>query len=200
MPAAQAGLQRASQERRAMTATVWDEEFFRRRESDAEDDQPAPAVAAVTPKHATIAELLLARADDANTALLFEDQSWSWRELVAEAAIRSALLQELRPPDRPWHVGVLLENTPEYIFLIAGAALCGATVVGINPTRRGAELASDIRGTDCAVIVTDAVYGHLLDEAEDHRKFFSLKIGSTDYADRLIRHRDAVPAATAEGL
>jgi fatty-acyl-CoA synthase len=58
---------------------------------------------------------------------------------------------------------VLLENTPEYVFLIAGAALCGATVVGINPTRRGAELAADIRGTDCAVIVTDHAYGDLLD-------------------------------------
>ena len=58
---------------------------------------------------------------------------------------------------------MLLENTPEYIFLIAGAALCGPTVVGINPTRRGAELAADIRGTDCAMIVTDGAYGGLLD-------------------------------------
>ena len=164
--------------------------------------EPAPAPAAVprVPEHATIAELLLARADDDNTALLFEDQRWSWRELVAEAAVRSALLQELRPLDRPWHVGVLLENTPEYIFLIAGAALCGATVVGINPTRPGTELASDIRGTDCAFIATDAAYGHLLDGVEDHRKAFILNIGSTDYADRLARHRGAVPEATAEGL
>ncbi|HEY3907814.1 MAG TPA: AMP-binding protein [Streptosporangiaceae bacterium] len=183
-----------------MTATIWDEEFFRRRATGEAGDQPVTVAAAVTPKYATIAELLLARADDGNTALLFEDQRWSWRELVAEAAIRSALLQELRPPDRPWNVGVLLENTPEYIFLIAGAALCGATVVGINPTRRGAELASDIRGTDCAFIVTDDAYGHLLAGVEDHRTSFSLKIGSTDYADRLLRHGDAVPEATAEGL
>ena len=44
----------------------------------------------------------------------------------------------------PFHVGVLLENVPEYLFLLGGAALAGATVVGINPTRRGAELARDI--------------------------------------------------------
>lgn len=168
-----------------MTATVWDEEFFRRRATGETGDQPgepapAPAALPVVPKHATIAELLLARADDDNTALLFEDQRWSWRQLVQEAATRSALLQELRPPDRPWHLGVLLENTPEYIFLIAGAALCGATVVGINPTRRGAELASDIRGTDCAFIATDSAYSHLLDDAEDHRKFFTLDIEGTD--------------------
>ena len=188
-----------------MTATIWDEEFFRRRATGEPGDrpvEPAPAPAAVpkVPEHATIAELLLARADDDNTALLFEDQRWSWRELVAEAATRSALLQELRPLDRPWHLGVLLENTPEYIFLIAGAALCGATVVGLNPTRPGTELATDIRGTDCAFIATDAVYGHLLDGAADHRKAFILNIGSTDYADRLARHRGAVPEATAAGL
>jgi fatty-acyl-CoA synthase len=188
-----------------MTATIWDEEFFRRRATGETGDQPAeptpaPATAPTAPKHATIAELLLARADDDNTALLFEDQCWSWRELVAEAAARSALLQELRPPDRPWHLGVLAENTPEYIFLIAGAALCGATVVGLNPTRPGAELARDIRGTDCAFIATDAVYSHLLDGAVDHRTAFLLNMGSTDYADRLARHRGAVPEATAEGL
>ena len=127
-----------------MSAAIWDQEFFRRRAAGEPDaaQPPGGAVATpVVPAYATIAELLLARADDDNTALLFENQRWSWRELVQEAATRSAILRQLRPRDRPWHVGVLLENTPEYIFLIAGAALCGATVVGINPTRRGAELA-----------------------------------------------------------
>ena len=52
--------------------------------------------------------------------------------------------QDLRQ-DGPFHIGVLLENTSEYLFLLAGAALVGAVIVGINPTRRGAELATDIR-------------------------------------------------------
>jgi fatty-acyl-CoA synthase len=99
-----------------MSATVWDQEFFRRRaagEQAAGGPEPAAATP-LAPGHATIAGLLLARADDDNTALLFEDQRWSWRELVQEAATRSALMQQLRPHDRPWHIGVLLENTPEY--------------------------------------------------------------------------------------
>jgi fatty-acyl-CoA synthase len=153
----------------------------------------------VTPEHATIAGLLLARADDDNTALLFEDQRWSWRELVREAAARSAMLRELRPPGRPWHVGVLLENTPEYIFLIAGAALCGATVAGINPTRRGAELARDIRGTDCAVIVTDEAYGGLLDGIDLGGPRI-LDAGGLEYAGLLAAHREAPAEATAEGI
>jgi fatty-acyl-CoA synthase len=186
-----------------MSTTIWDQEFFRRRGAgeeeaagDAQQPVPAPRPA---PEHATIAELLLARAADDNTALLFEDQQWSWRQLVREAASRSALLQQLRPRDRPWHIGVLLENTPEYIFLIAGAALCGATVVGVNPTRRGEELAADIRGTDCAVIVTDDAYGDLLDGI-GHGVPRILDAGSTDYQNLIASHQGAAAVATADGL
>jgi fatty-acyl-CoA synthase len=102
-----------------------------------------------------IAERLLARADDDRPALLFEDARWSWREFVAAAAVRSAIATESRRPG-PFHIGLLLENEPEYLFWLAGAALAGATVVGINPTRRGAELARDIDHADCQLIVTDA--------------------------------------------
>ena len=55
----------------------------------------------------------------------------------------------------PFHIGVLLDNVPEYLFWLGAAALAGATVVGINPTRRGDELARDIRFTDCQLLVTD---------------------------------------------
>ncbi len=55
-----------------------------------------------------------------------------------------------------------MENTPEYLFLLAGAALAGAVVVGINPTRRGDELAADIRATDCQVLITESVLAPLL--------------------------------------
>lgn len=185
-----------------MSAAVWDQEFFRRRAAGEPDaaQPPGGAVAIpVVPACATIAELLLARADDGNTALLFENQRWSWRELVQEAATRSAILRQLRPRDRPWHAGVLLENTPEYVFLIAGAALCGATVVGINPTRRGVELAADISGTDCAMIVTDDAYGDLLDGI-GHGVPTILDASGSDYAGLLARYRDAPVAATAEGL
>ena len=103
----------------------------------------------------SFAELLVARADDDSTAILFEDDAVSYRDFIAAAAARAALLSEA-PRDGPFHVGVLLENVPEYLYWIAGAALAGAAVVGINPTRRGAELAHDVRHTDCQLVVTDA--------------------------------------------
>lgn len=113
----------------------------------------------------TFAELLLKRAEDDSIGYVFEDQEWTWREVVEESTIRAALLSSLRRPG-PFHVGVLLENVPEYLFLAGGAALCGATIVGINPTRRGEELAYDIRHTDCQVVFTDSA-GHALLSALD---------------------------------
>ena len=110
----------------------------------------------------TVAELVRARASDSNLGLQFEGERWTWAEVVGEMEARSAWLAGLVAAGPP-HVGVLLDNVPEYLFLLGGAALAGRVVVGINPTRRGEELARDIRHADCQVIVTDAGYAELLD-------------------------------------
>jgi fatty-acyl-CoA synthase len=109
----------------------------------------------------TIAELLAERATDDRPGLAFEDQRWTWAEVVRESAARASLLGELGVAGR--HIGVLLENVPEYVFLLGGAALSGSVVVGINPTRRGDELARDVRHTDCALVLTDASLAPLLE-------------------------------------
>jgi fatty-acyl-CoA synthase len=111
----------------------------------------------------TIADLVATRADDMSTGLIFEDRSWTWAEVAHECAVRAAMLRATRWRGHPFHVGVLLDNVPEYVFVLGGAALAGATVVGINPTRRGAELAHDVRHTDCGLVVTEAAYRPLLD-------------------------------------
>jgi len=110
----------------------------------------------------TVARMLAERADDDHPGLLAGDGRWTWREAVAEGAARGVLAGELRQ-EGPFHVGVLLPNVPEYHFWLIGAALAGATVVGINPTRRGEALAADVRATDCQLIVTDAEGAGLLD-------------------------------------
>lgn len=115
-----------------------------------------------TPAPTTFAELVLSRADDDTIGLLYENQQWSWRDVVAEARVRAEVLLRLRRPG-PFHVGVLLENVPEFIFVLMGAGLAGATVVGINPSRRGNELARDINHVDCQLILTDDSQLGLLD-------------------------------------
>jgi fatty-acyl-CoA synthase len=117
------------------------------------------------PRFTTAAEVVAHRAQDDHRGLLFEGAQWSWREVVAESERRGQLLSGLRT-DGPFHVGVLLENTPEYLFLLAGAALVGAVIVGINPTRRGTELASDIAKTDCQLLVTDSIQQGLVDDLD----------------------------------
>jgi fatty-acyl-CoA synthase len=62
----------------------------------------------------------------------------------------------------PPHVGVLMENRPEYLDVLGGAALCGGVVVGINATRRGPELERDIRHTDCGLVIADEAGAELL--------------------------------------
>lgn len=109
----------------------------------------------------TVTDLLLARASDPNPGLVFEDNQWSWAEHVRECADRAALLASLRRPG-PFHVGVLLDNVPEFSFLLGGAALAGAVLVALNTSRRGEALVRDIELTDCQVVLTDSRYVELL--------------------------------------
>ena len=94
----------------------------------------------------TIAQHVIARAGNGDrTAILFEDQTITWGEYVDACATRAAYLQATLDPEAPPHVGVLFENIPEFPMWLGAAALAGAVVVGINPTRRGAELAREDR-------------------------------------------------------
>src|SRR6516165_2171137 len=113
----------------------------------------------------TIAELVRARAGDRRVGLLFEDEEWTWAEVVDVAARRAAFFRAHAPVGAPSHVGVLLDNIPEFWFALCGAALAGATVVGINPTRRGAELARDIAHSDCAFVLTESSHLELFGAA-----------------------------------
>jgi fatty-acyl-CoA synthase len=109
-----------------------------------------------------LGEHIAARAGDDRPALLFEEQRWTYAEWVAECVTRAALFRAMRV-DGPPHVGVLLDNVPDFTMWLGAAALTGATVVGINPTRRGAELARDVRHTDCQLVVTETSQLGLLD-------------------------------------
>jgi fatty-acyl-CoA synthase len=108
----------------------------------------------------TIATALLERTGDDGGGIRTDERSWSWSGVVEEAGARAALFGELGVAGG--HVGVLLPNVPEFVFLLGAAALSGSVVVGINPTRRGAELAQDVRHTDCSLVLTDAGHAPLL--------------------------------------
>jgi len=113
----------------------------------------------------TVTRLLLLLAGEDRPGLRFLDRSWTWRQHVDESARWAGWLASRRDPARPFHVGVLLDNVPEFSFILGAAALGGAVIVGINPTRHGAELARDIAHTDCQFLVTEQKYLEQLETA-----------------------------------
>ncbi|HEX4218456.1 MAG TPA: AMP-binding protein, partial [Acidimicrobiales bacterium] len=151
----------------------------------------------------TVAELLVARAGDDHLGLRFEDQQWSWREVIDESAARGSLLRQLRR-EGPFHAGILLGNVPGFLLWLGGAALAGAVVVGVNTTRRGEALADDIRRTDCQLLITDTEGAALvagLDLGFDDDRLVLIDDPATDQAieaHRGVTARSLVDAATPD--
>lgn len=110
------------------------------------------------PTRDCIADMLLDRRGDTRPGLRTREQTWTWDAVVTESAARGALAAALLAdrPGLPPHIGVLLPNVPDFVFWLGGAALAGAAVVGINPTRGPAELSAEIRLAECRLIVTDS--------------------------------------------
>ena len=91
--------------------------------------------------------------------ILFEDERYTWRETYEQAArYANAFIALRKRDDVPFHVGVLMENYPEFVFTFLGCALSGAALVGINTTQRGAGLARDINHCDCQILITENKY------------------------------------------
>jgi fatty-acyl-CoA synthase len=116
---------------------------------------------------ADAAALLRRNASDAGirdrAAVKFGDRVWTHGEYVAEASRWAQLFLARAPADRPLHVGVLLDNTPDYLFALGGAALSGSAVVGLNHTRRDEHLLRDIAHTHVGLIVTEPRHEALLE-------------------------------------
>ncbi|MGA7417490.1 MAG: AMP-binding protein [Acidimicrobiales bacterium] len=110
----------------------------------------------------TIDRLIRDRAGDERVGLAYEDRTWTHAQVTAAQADRAAALAALLKPG-PFHIALLLDNIPEYVFWMGGAALAGAVVVGGNPTHRGDELARDLSHTNCQLLVTDQRYATLVD-------------------------------------
>jgi fatty-acyl-CoA synthase len=123
---------------------------------------------------------------------------WSWAEHVQLSADRAALLTDLLSSDAPRHFGVLLDNVPEFSFLLGAAALSGTVLVGLNSTRRGAALARDIAHADCRIVITNARNRHLVDGL-DLGDIAVLDIDSDDWAGLLEPHRGSpIPERAAD--
>jgi len=91
------------------------------------------------------------------------DSFTSWRDHIAHGGAIAAALKARLDPERPPHVGVLLQNTPFFSAVLVAAALTGIVPVGLNPVRRGAALARDVMHADCQVVLADSTSATALD-------------------------------------
>jgi fatty-acyl-CoA synthase len=111
----------------------------------------------------TVQQLLRSRMGEDTLAVAYGDQTWTWREHLVEAASEASVLIDLADTGRPLHVGALLGNSPAMLRSMAAAGLGGYVLCGINTTRRGAGLLSDIRRSDCQLLLADFDHQPLLD-------------------------------------
>lgn len=144
----------------------------------------------------TVQQLLRERSYDDRIAVKYHGHTWTWREHLEVAARQAAALIGMADPARPLHVGVLLGNTPDMLTAMAAAGLGGYVLCGINTTRRGDSLATDIRRADCQILVTDEHHVTLL-EGVDLAGVRILVVGSPQWeelvgrAGALTPHREA---------
>jgi fatty-acyl-CoA synthase len=122
---------------------------------------PAPNAAALLRSNGTDP----ARAE--RPAIKFAARTWTHAEFLAESRRFAQLLRSRLDPGGPAHIGVLLDNTPDYLFALGGAALTGATVVGLNHTRRGEHLLRDAAHTHCGLVITEPRHIPLLEPIAD---------------------------------
>lgn len=102
---------------------------------------------------ATAAEVVRLRADDTKPGFFFEDTVLTWQEYYQHSVRYAHLIDELLGDSTPRHVGIIMENRPEFMFVWGACALTASVQVSLNTTRRGAELAGDVYATDCQVVL-----------------------------------------------
>jgi len=84
----------------------------------------------------------------------------SYQEFYHQSLVYGNMLQSIRnslnlsDTDR-FHVGVFMQNIPEFFFLLGGCAFTNATLVGVNNAQVGEKLAFDINNIDMHVLFVD---------------------------------------------
>ncbi len=110
------------------------------------------------PDEACIHHLIEAHAQKSPSrpAVVFEDQSLTYRELNQAADALAARLMELGVQPEAM-VGVFLERSSEMIIAILGILKAGGAYVPIDPTYPIERVIYYLQDTQCPVVVTDSV-------------------------------------------
>ena len=140
----------------------------------------------------TVTDLVTPLVEVDDRGVYFEDSFTSWRDHIRHAAAIASALKARLDPERPPHIGVLLQNTPFFSALLVAAGLTGIVPVGLNPIRRGEALARDIAHADCQLVLADSATLATVGEVD------CINVDSPEWAEEVAAHRGAtVTAQTA---
>ncbi len=146
----------------------------------------------------TVQQLLRQRRQDDTPAIAHGEETWTWREHLAEAEAEASALITIADPTRPLHVGAALGNSPAMLRAMAAAALGGYVLCGLNTTRRGPALLSDIQRSDCQILLVDHEHMPLL-EGLDLNGIHVLDVDGTRYGDAVAAAPPLTPHREVSG-
>ena len=104
----------------------------------------------------------------------FKDIKVTYEEFYRRSVHYANLFLHMRQ-DGPFHVGLLMENYPEFIYSFGGCAFSGAVLVGINFTQLGEQLARNVNHVDCQLLLTEPKYIPAIQEMK--KDFKNIKEG-----------------------
>jgi fatty-acyl-CoA synthase len=118
---------------------------------------------------ADFSELIVCRGTDPATRgrvfITNREDDGSLREYTYEQLYRGSLeygnmirrVRETRGKldSERFHVGVFMQNRPEFFFILGGCAFTNSTLVGINSAQMGEKLAFDINNIDVDILIAD---------------------------------------------
>ena len=128
---------------------------------------------------ASLADSLAALSTTDDRGIRFDEEFLPWSQVVRRAHERIGAFHQLAErtgagssgtgEDRhPPHIGILLDNSPEFVFWLCAAASSELVAVGLNDTRAPRALAADLATADVRVVVYDAGHADLARELARH--------------------------------
>ena len=105
------------------------------------------------------------------TACHYYRQAVTYRELFESARRTASMLTRfgIKPGDR---VGIVLPNLPEYISILNGLWLAGASPVALSPLMVAGDMASFMKLTECKVTFCLDLLAPLIKDSEPEHVFF----------------------------
>lgn len=106
-------------------------------------------------------QMIRMRATDESTRdrifLQFENIRETYEDFYRRSLQFANLFHHMKQ-DGPFHVGLLMENYPEFVYSLGGCAFAGSVLVGVNYALVGEELARSLNHMDSQLLLTEPKY------------------------------------------